>query len=225
MNKIEHSLRLRPGAIEDAKEVGTIIFESFSGISHKHGFPPDFATVDIAIGTSSFLLSSPEFYSVVAEDTSGSVNKVIGNNFLDERSSVVAGVGPLTVDPKSQNKGLGRILMSNVLERARSKNYPAIRLVQASYHNRSLSLYSSLGFEIREPISNMQGKPIQAVIPGRTVRLATESDLESCNTVCEAIHGHDRNGELIDSIKQGIAKVVLDGDKITGYTYMRIDIL
>jgi hypothetical protein len=27
--KIEHSLRLRPGAIEDAKEVGTIIFEAF----------------------------------------------------------------------------------------------------------------------------------------------------------------------------------------------------
>ncbi|HYG00388.1 MAG TPA: GNAT family N-acetyltransferase [Candidatus Saccharimonadales bacterium] len=218
MKITEPSLRLRPGTIEDAKQIGTIIFEAFSGISHKHGFPPDFATVDIAIDTASFLLSRPEFYSVVIEDTSGSDNKVIGNNFLDERSSVVAGVGPLTVDPKSQNKGLGRILMSNVLERARSKNYPAIRLVQSSYHNRSLSLYSSLGFEIREPISNMQGKPIRAIIPGRTVRLATESDLDYCNVVCKAIHGHDRNGELVDSIKQGIAKVVLHGDKITGYT-------
>jgi len=29
---------------------------------------------------------------------------------------------------------------------------------------------------------------------------------------------HDRNGELQDSIKQGSAKVVLHGDKITGYT-------
>ena len=64
----------------------------------------------------------------------------------------------------------------------------------------------------------MQGKPIQAVIPGRTVRLATESDLESCNAICKAIHGHDRNGETRDSIKQGIAKVVLHAGKITGYT-------
>ncbi len=58
----------------------------------------------------------------------------------------------------------------------------------------------------------------KAVIPGRTVRVATASDLESCNAVCRAIHGHDRNGELKDSINQGIAKVVLQGEKITGYT-------
>ena len=131
---------------------------------------------------------------------------------------MVAGVGPITIDPKFQNKGAGRQLMNNVMERARSKNYPAIRLLQASYHNRSLALYTSLGFDVREPISTLQGKPISAVIPGRSVRVATESDLESCNAICRAIHGHNRNGELKDSIKQGIAKVVLHGEKITGYT-------
>ncbi len=218
MTNTEHNLRLRPGVIDDAKEVGKIIFEAFSGISDKHGFPRDFPTVDNGINTASSFLSNPGFYSVVAEDTEGGNNKIIGSNFLDERSNIVAGVGPLTVDPKSQNKGVGRQLMSNVMERATSKNYPAIRLLQASYHNRSLSLYASLGFEIREPISNMQGRPISAEIPGRSVRLATESDLESCNAICKSIHGHDRNGELRDSIKQGIAKVVLHGDKITGYT-------
>jgi len=108
--------------------------------------------------------------------------------------------------------------MINVLERARNKNFPAIRLLQSSYHNRSLALYASLGFEVREPISTMQGKPIQEAIPGRSVRAATESDVESCNAICKAVHGHDRNGELRDSIKQGSAKVVLHGDKITGYT-------
>jgi predicted N-acetyltransferase YhbS len=218
LDNIEQHIRLRPGRLDDAEEVGTIIFEAFSGISSRHGFPPDFETVDIAINTASLLLSNNEFYSVIAEDTSAGSNKVIGSNFLDERSSMAAGVGPLTVDPKFQNKGLGRLLMNDVLGRARSKNCPAIRLLQASYHNRSLSLYSSLGFEVREPISNMQGRPIQAAIPGKTVRLATESDLEPCKAICNAIHGHDRNGELRDSIKQGMAKVVLSGDKITGYT-------
>jgi len=211
-------LRLRPGVIDDAKEVGKVIFEAFSGIADKHGFPRDFPTVDNGINAASFFLSNPGFYSVVAEDTEVGNNKVIGSNFLDERSNIVAGVGPLTVDPKSQNKGVGRQLMSNVMERATSKNYPAIRLLQASYHNRSLSLYASLGFEIREPISNMQGRPIPADIPGRSVRLATESDLESCNAICKSIHGHNRNGEIRDSIKQGIAKVVFHGNKITGYT-------
>ena len=57
--------------------------------------------------------------------------------------------------------------MRNVLERAKNKNISAIRLLQTSYHSRSLALYATLGFEIREPISNMQGKPIQEIIPGR----------------------------------------------------------
>jgi GNAT superfamily N-acetyltransferase len=166
----------------------------------------------------SSILSNPRFYSVVAEDTSEGKDEVVGSNFLDERSNIVTGVGPLTIDPKYQNKGTGRQLMINVMERAKNKNFPAIRLLQTSYHNRSLALYASLGFEIREPISTMQGKPIREVIPRRSVRIATESDVESCNAICKAVHGHDRNGELQDSIKQGSAKVVFYGDKITGYT-------
>ena len=216
----EYTFRLRPGRIEDTDKVGKIIFEAFSVIADKHGFPPDFPSVDVARGLASSLLSNPQFYSVVAEDTSTGEDKrmVVGSNFLDERSNLVAGVGPLTIDPKYQNKGTGRQLMINVLERAKNKNFPAIRLLQASYHSRSLALYATLGFEVREPISNMQGKPIQEAIPGRSVRAATESDTESCNTICKTVHGHDRNGELQDSIKQGSAKVVLHKNKITGYT-------
>jgi hypothetical protein len=62
------------------------------------------------------------------------------------------------------------------------------------------------------------GKPIREIIPGRSVRIANESDVESCNTICKAVHGHNRSGELNDSIKHGSAKVVLHGGKITGYT-------
>jgi predicted N-acetyltransferase YhbS len=216
------TFRSRPGRIEDADKVGKIIFEAFSAVADKHSFPPDFPSADVARGLASSLLSNPRFYSIVAEDntSNGGEDKdsIVGSNFLDERSNIVAGVGPLTIDPKYQNKGTGRQLMINVLERAKNKNFPAIRLLQASYHSRSLALYATLGFEVREPISNMQGKPIQEAIPGRSVRAATESDTESCNTICKTVHGHDRNGELQDSIKQGSAKVVLHENKITGYT-------
>jgi hypothetical protein len=68
-------------------------------------------------------------------------------------------------------------LMINVMERAKNKNIPVIPLLQASYHNQSLALYTSLGFEVREPISNMQGKPIREVIPDRSVGTATDSDV------------------------------------------------
>jgi predicted N-acetyltransferase YhbS len=208
------TLTFRVGRIDDVIEVGKIIFDAFTSLANKHHFPSDFPTPNAGIEAASYFLSNPGFYSVVAVYK----GKIVGSNFLDERSNMVAGVGPITVDPNFQNKGVGRQLMKNVMERAVNKNFPAIRLLQASYHNRSLSLYASLGFEIRESISHMQGKPIQKVIPGRSVRMANDSDLKSCNTICKEIHGHDRNGELVESIKQGNAKVVLCGDRITGYT-------
>ena len=211
----EHTLRLRPARLDNAEEAGRIIYEAFSTIAEKHGFPSDFPSVNVGITTAASFLSKPGFYSVVAEDISN--GKLVGSNFVDERSNIV-GIGPIAVDPNYQNKGVGRQLMNNVMERAKNKNFPGTRLLQASYHNRSLALYASLGFEIREPISTMQGKPIQEVIPGRTVRPATEFDVESCNAICKAVHGHNRNGELVDSIKQGSAKVVLHADRITGYT-------
>lgn len=208
------TLTFRSGTIDDVNEVGKIIFDAFTSLANKHHFPSDFPTPNAGIEAASYFLSNSGFYSIIAEDK----GKIIGSNFLDERSNMVAGIGPITVDTNYQNKGVGRQLMKNVMERAVKKNFPAIRLLQASYNSRSLSLYVSLGFEIREPISNIQGKPIQKVIPGRSVRMANESDLKSCNAVCKKIHGHDRNGELRESIKQGIAKVVLCGDRITGYT-------
>src|SRR4029079_3684945 len=39
-----------------------------------------------------------------------------------------------------------------------------------------------------------------------------------CNDICKKVRGHDRNRELIGSIKQGKAKVVIHLGKITGYT-------
>jgi hypothetical protein len=61
----EHTLRLRPGRIYDADKVGKIIFEAFSAIADKHGFPSDFPSVDIGRSLASSFLSNPGLYSVV----------------------------------------------------------------------------------------------------------------------------------------------------------------
>ena len=36
--------------------------------------------------------------------------------------------------------------------------------------------------------------------------------------MCVAVHGHDRSGELLDAIREGSARVVEHGGRITGYT-------
>jgi GNAT superfamily N-acetyltransferase len=203
---------LRPGRPEDANTCGVICYEAFKAIANQHNFPPDFPSREVAVDLLSMLLAHPGFYAVVAE-TEG---RIVGSNVLDERSTI-AGIGPITVDPGVQNSGIGRRLMEALLDRAAQRRFPGVRLVQAAYHNRSLSLYAKLGFTIREPLALMQGAPLRASIQGYAIRQATEQDLAACNRVCTHIHGHDRSGELLDAITQATAMVVEHDGRITGY--------
>src|SRR5262249_49051278 len=154
----------------------------------------------------------PKFYCVVAEEN----GKLIGSNCLDERTPI-AGVGPITVDPEVQNKSVGRALMLAVMKRAEEKRFPGTRLLQAAFHNRSLSLYTKLGFDAREPISVMQGPPILKAIEGYRVQTMATDDLGKCNQLCKAVHGHDRGGELIDAIQDGTGLVAERSGRVTGY--------
>jgi hypothetical protein len=90
--------------------------------------------------------------------------------------------------------------------------------VQAAYHNRSLSLYTKLGFDAREPLSNIQGPAIGQTIPGHHVRPATEEDLDASNELSLKVHGFHRGAELLGAIGQGTANVVEHDGRITGYT-------
>jgi Acetyltransferase (GNAT) domain len=142
--------------------------------------------------------------------------RIVGSNFLDERNTI-AGVGPITVDPTVQNRAVGRRLMDAVHRRAAEKNFAGVRLIQAGFHTRSLSLYAKLGYDVREHLACMQGNALGISIEGHIVRPAVEADLEDCNRLCREVHGHDRGGELRDAIAQGSATVVEHAGRITGY--------
>ncbi|MBV8362459.1 MAG: GNAT family N-acetyltransferase, partial [Deltaproteobacteria bacterium] len=169
-------LKLRPGTREDAAACGIIDFEAFKSISSQHNFPWDFPSVEAATATTTALLSNPGFYSVVAELD----GKIVGSNFLDERNPI-SGVGPISVDPSVQNQTIGRQLMLAVMERSARRGFAGIRLVQSAYHNRSLCLYTKLGFDTREPLSKMRGTPPSLKFAGYEVRPAKEADLGPCN--------------------------------------------
>jgi GNAT superfamily N-acetyltransferase len=206
------SIQLRRATPADADVCGRICHEAFTTIAARHGYPPELPVPEAAIGLLQMLFSHPGFYCVVAE----SGGRIVGSNCLDERSTI-SGVGPITIAPDVQNQGTGRILMQAVMDRSRERGFPGIRLLQAAYHNRSLSLYTKLGFDAREPMSVMHGPPVKRNIEGCTVRRAQDSDMEDASRVSQQVHGHPRSGELRDGIAQGTALVVERHGRITGY--------
>ncbi|MBD2775691.1 GNAT family N-acetyltransferase [Iningainema tapete] len=207
------SVILREGLAEDAVSCGTILYQALRVVAEKHGLTPDIPSAEFGVSIVSELLVHPTVYSVVAEALDG---RVIGLNFLWE-GETIAGIGPTMVDPAAQNKSVGRRLMEHVLQRAQEKRFAGVRLVQAAHNTHSLALYTKLGFDVREPLAQLEGKHLGLTIPGRTVRPATAADLAACNQLCYIIHGHNRAGELREAVEHGTATLVECDGRISGY--------
>ncbi len=206
------SVVLRAAGPEDADACGKICYEAFRAIAEDHGFQPDFPSAEMPTGLFAHVIGRDDVYVVVAESS----GKVVGSNVLWENNAI-AGVGPITVDATVQGGSVGRQLMEDVLRRADSKGFEGIRLVQAAFNNLTMALYSKLGFDVREPLSVMQGPVLRLRVPGCSVRPATSTDVAACDQLCRKIHGHDRHGDVNDAIQQGTARVVERGGRITGY--------
>jgi GNAT superfamily N-acetyltransferase len=206
------ALAIRPVAAADAGELGRILYVAFQTLADRHNFPRDFPSVEIATGVLSMLTANPGFHGVVAEED----GRIAGSNFIDLRSPI-GGIGPLSVDPEVQDRGVGRRLMEAVMEEAKARNAAGIRLVQAAYHNRSLSLYTKLGFSTREPLSILQGRPLQSRFPGDEVRPAKPEDRAACNALCRKVHGFARAQEVEEAIAADQAVVALHQGRIAGY--------
>ena len=109
----------------------------------------------------------------------------------------VAGVGPITVDPPRRRVRRPPADGGRPRARAASSGFAGVRLVQAAFNTRSMSLYTKLGFDVREPLVCMQRRPASAN-RSRATRCARRRRPTStpCGDVCRRVHGHDRAGEL-----------------------------
>jgi GNAT superfamily N-acetyltransferase len=202
---------LREVKPEDVEQCARICFEAFGGIDDYHRFPPDFPSVEFAEGMiQAFVGSSPSTWGVVAEVD----GRIVGSNFLHE-GDPIAGVGPISVDPDHQGGGVGRKLMEAVIERG--KGAPGTRLLQDSFNMLSLSLYASLGFEAREPVVVMSGKPTSGPVEGIEVRPLREADLDQCEALCKKVHGFERTNELRGAMHAFAPFVALRDGRVSAY--------
>ena len=206
-------MELRPVQMRDIQACGKIMYEAFTNIALRHSFPPDFPNAAVAEGLLSDLLNAPAFDAFVAEEE----DRILGSIFVSRRSRV-GGISVLTIDPRAQNRGIGRRLLQHGMGFLVERGHTRRQIIQVGYHNRSLCLYAKAGFIASEMLSNMTGKPIRANIPSRTVRRASESDAAACNALCRKVLGFDRVHEVAHAIARGTAAVVESNGRITGYT-------
>lgn len=205
------TIQIRPMRHEDVENCGRICHAAFRDVAERHNFRPDFPTPEAAIQLTQGFFASPDVFSVVAERD----GEVIGSNHLWEYDAIRA-VGPITVNPGGQAKGAGRMLMEAVIDRGRPS--AGVRLVQDSFNATSLSLYTSLGFDVREPLALMEGLLRTDVPPDVTVRALREEDYASCAELCRAVHGFDRLNELKNTPPFLTSFVALRDGRITAYT-------
>jgi GNAT superfamily N-acetyltransferase len=191
--QIAPPVQLRAIEPADRDEVGRIVYEAFAGIHDHHRFERDFPTLDAAVELTTNFIAHPSIYGVVPEID----GRVVGSNFLDERGPV-RGVGPITVDPAAQGRGVGRELMQAVLDRG--ADALGVRLLQDSFNTGSLSLYASLGFDVAEPVALMSGRPRGDAVEGTEVRPLAPGDLAAAEELHIRVHGFERTAELEDAL-------------------------
>ncbi len=201
---------LREVEPRDAEACAQICFDAFGGFHDHHRFPRDFPVLEAAAGIMGMWVPHPSVWGVVAEID----GRIVGSNFLDERDPI-RGVGPITVDPEGQSAGVGRKLMRAVLERG--ERAAGIRLLQDAFNMRSLSLYESLGFDLKEPVALMTGKPRSGPIEGVEVRPLEEADLDECESLCKQVHGFERTNELRDALQAFTPFIAVRDGRLVAY--------
>jgi GNAT superfamily N-acetyltransferase len=209
------SVNIRAINSQDIEPCGRAAYAAHSAVAAAHNIPCEHPSVEFSVGLIGNKAKDRNAAGFVAERG----GRVLGSIFLNTfPPAAVAAIGPLTVDPVAEGGGVAQRLMQAALEEAKVRCLERVRLVQSPSHLRSLALYVKLGFEVREPLVLICGKPTPEHVDGCSVRAATTADAPTCDALCTGVHGFVRNAELAAAIAQHTAAVVERGGRITGYS-------
>lgn len=193
--------------------LGQICFEAFGTLQDRHGVERDFDTAETATMVVGMFASRADFAGFVAMEN----GQPVGSNFLGA-SDGVAGVGPITIRPDVQSNGIGRALMLAVMEEAKVRGIPQVRLMQEAINTASLSLYTKLGFDWRESCALMRLAPAPKDDP--RIRPLSAADLDAVEHISARHYHASRRNETAGFLKSGFPGFGLErAGKLVGYYF------
>ena len=176
---------------ENSEDVGTLVYEAFRDIAERHNFDPAFESPELAQLIVRLLAQTEGYESyLLTED-----GRPLACNFGDERDEVI-GVGPVAVAVDQQGRGLGRQVMEALLERAERGGFASVRLLQSAYNMQSFALYHRLGFEVRDALAVLLGRPSADEEPRDRLREYTAGDLDACDALHREVLGFGRRHDI-----------------------------
>jgi GNAT superfamily N-acetyltransferase len=214
-NLSSKNAKIRPIRQQDLEACARAAYSAHHAVAKAHNVPCEYPSPEFSLGMIGNKLRDPNAAGFVAECGGQVVGSIFLNMFPE---TPVAAIGPLTVDPAAEGSAAGHGLMQAALDEARDRHIEQVRLVQSPSHLRSLALYVKVGFEVREPLVLMSGKPSRKAIADAGVRSATLDDIPACNDLCIKTLGFARGFELRSAITQNNAYVVQRDGHIGGYS-------
>lgn len=208
------SLEMVPATPAHVGEMGRICYEAFKHVHDRHGFPLDFPSAAFARGVLGSLVRREDYYVVVAVEN----GQAVGSNGL-LASDEVGAVGPISVEVPAQGRGIGRALMRDVLAYAERNGIEMVRLMQDSFNMASLSLYASLGFDVKEPVALVQLAPVPCA--DGSVRPVRESDLGDVEELSRRIYRVSRRNEVAALMSPPFRPLLRERDgRVSGYVVL-----
>ncbi|XP_049849281.1 uncharacterized protein LOC126318329 [Schistocerca gregaria] len=195
-----------------------LYIEAFHEVYRKYNVRKEFQTREGAL-EAIFLLQErhPGSYSLMAIDPA--TKKVVGHVITTVSVPLssprtpgqlsVASIGPVSVSPHYQGKGIAMKLMQALCEVMDEKKVDSLRLMQDAFNPISFSLYLRSQFMPKEAISILEGMPDPTSIEhladleaSTLIRKITLDDLDACDRLYGQAHpGFSRRLDLETELK------------------------
>jgi GNAT superfamily N-acetyltransferase len=197
---------------EDIPEVGRIGVEAFNDLMARHNRPPLYPDPQVGpLAATAYVSIDAEQSFVATED-----GHIVGSIFYRRRGETVS-VGPATVAPAAQGRGVGTKLFQYVIDREPQAR--SMRIMQDSLNLPSFELLVRIGYMLGEEVAmfTLPGGFREERESDPAVRMARVEDMADILAMDRRLFGSDRRRDFDFLRRFGKILTLHSGRALQGY--------